>query len=219
MSAKTGLERLHELFTAEGALPENLLNEISRAWANHPEEIFRQRCGMAEVALQETGVGELAVAALLFSGLPEAETNTVGVRDPMILKLMRGIRAVENLNTSKANIQSENFMKLLLLLSEDMQALLAVLATRIWQLRHLDTLPREAQQKLFSDLEHLYLPLAHRLGLYASKSEMEDFVMRMKHPEVYRNISRELQESERERLKYIESFVRPIRRVLASKGM
>jgi GTP diphosphokinase / guanosine-3',5'-bis(diphosphate) 3'-diphosphatase len=219
MATKTALAKLQELFAGGDILPDNVLDRIALAYGSYPEELLRQRCNIAEVAVQETGVGSMAVSALLLYGFPEAEADKTDIRDPLIIKLMRGIRAVESLNTTKANVQSENFMKLLLLLSEDMQALLCVLAIRIWQLRHLDSLTDEGQRKLLSDLEHLYLPLTHRLGLYPIKSEMEDFMMRMKHPEVYRNIARELQESERERLKYIESFIRPIRKVLAVSGM
>lgn len=175
--------------------------------------------GLALTSMLETGLNAQGALALLIYPMEEGKILALGISDPFILKMVRGIRAVVSLNTSKANIQSENFMKLLLLLAEEMQALLAVMGIRIWQLRHFGQLDSDRQKRLIADLEHLYLPLAHRLGLYRIKSEMEDFVMLQKYPDIYRSIARELADTESERQKYIEAFIDPVKALLGSRGI
>jgi GTP diphosphokinase / guanosine-3',5'-bis(diphosphate) 3'-diphosphatase len=173
---------------------------------------------MVLTAMRETGVNAHGAIAMLAAALPDKLLEDLVSAEPQIMKIVHGIKAVQILNTSKANIQSENFMKLLLLLSEDMQALLAVKGIKIWQLRHHDLLDPAALKQLVADLEHLYLPLAHRLGLYAVKSEMEDFVMHHKFPEICQSIANALRVSEKSRLTYIQSFINPIRTRLLAHG-
>lgn len=178
-----------------------------------------RRVEMVHTAMLETGVNAHGAIAMLAVSLPDKLLEELLRTEAHIMQIVHGIKAVQILNTAKANIQSENFMKLLLLLSEDMQALLAVKGFKIWQLRHHDQLDPPEQKQLVADLEHLYLPLAHRLGLYAIKSEMEDFVMHHKYPEICKSIANALRVSEKARLTYIQSFIDPIRTRLLAHGL
>ncbi|HRZ41325.1 MAG TPA: TGS domain-containing protein [Bacteroidales bacterium] len=212
-------EHLIRLFPEEEPwlhhFPERVTDKLQASGSGDEAARIHQ---MALTALIETGVSPHGAAALMLFLMPGAGEKDLKVTDPHILTLLRGIRAVEALNTRRANLQSENFMKMLLLLAEEMQALLAVLGHRIWQLRHFDTIPDSLREALLSDLEHLYLPLTHRLGLYRIKSEMEDFVMLQKHPDIYGKISRDLADTEQERHRYIERFIAPLNERLRAKG-
>jgi GTP diphosphokinase / guanosine-3',5'-bis(diphosphate) 3'-diphosphatase len=174
---------------------------------------------MALTAMHDTGVGAPAALAVMGKGLPDEDIPLEMRNRKEIMEILRGIRALLNLNTIRANVQSENFMRFLLLLSQDLQALLAVKSIKLYHLRHTDGLTDIEVEKLVSDLEHLYLPLAHRLGLYHIKSEMEDFVMQRRHHEIYRLITRALHDTEGERQAYIERFLGPVRKVLAEAGI
>ncbi len=195
-----------------------LLSMIRGKEASRWSGFTEQAADIALTAMMNTGVNAGSALAIFALNIYDQDLASAGISDPEILRIARGIKAVQNLNTEKANIQSDNFMKLLLLLSEDMQALLAVKGIKLWQMRHFELVGTTERDKLVSDIEHLYLPLAHRLGLYSVKSEMEEFIMRQNHPEIYRAISGELHESEEERLAYIERFIAPLRDILAVKG-
>lgn len=212
-------EQLVRLFSeAEPSLrdlPARVTDRLQASGSGDEAEMIHQN---AFLVLIETGVSLQGAAALMLFLMPGKGEKELNVTDHQILTLLRGIRAVEALNTRRANLQSENFMKMLLLLAEEMQALLAVLGHRVWQLRHFDAIRDPLKATILSDLEHLYLPLTHRLGLYRIKSEMEDFLMRQMHPAMYQKILRELADTEQERHQYIESFIAPLQNRLRTKG-
>jgi GTP pyrophosphokinase len=107
--------------------------------------------------------------------------------------------------------QAENFKKILLTLTDDPRVILIKLADRLHNMRTLDSMKREKQLKISSETVYVYAPLAHRMGLYAIKTEMEDLAMKFLEPDTYREIARKLSETKRERTRYINEFIRPIR--------
>jgi GTP pyrophosphokinase len=126
------------------------------------------------------------------------------------------ISTVIDSNTSTA--QAENFKKILLTLADDPRVILIKLADRLHNMRTLDSMSREKQLKIASETVFIYAPLAHRLGLYIIKSEMEDLAMKYTEQDQYREIARRLKETKRERTRYINEFIKPIKEVLQEEG-
>ncbi|MBS1655458.1 MAG: bifunctional (p)ppGpp synthetase/guanosine-3',5'-bis(diphosphate) 3'-pyrophosphohydrolase, partial [Bacteroidetes bacterium] len=109
---------------------------------------------------------------------------------------------------------AENFKKILLTLTDDPRVILIKLADRLHNMRTLDSMKREKQLKISSETVYVYAPLAHRMGLYNIKTEMEDLAMKYMEPETYKEIARKLSETKRERSKYINEFIKPIKEKL-----
>jgi len=210
---------LRQLLVAAMPESEEWLDQLTTQLDHEGKEVVAARMGMALTAMLDLGVGAPAALAVLAQTLPDEKLTWLYNVMPLTRPIVQGIRSIINLNTSKANLQSENFMRFLLLLANDIQALLAVKAIKLYRIRQPEAQCKTYDQKLVSDLEHLYLPLAHRMGLYQVKSEMEDYVMRQKEAPIYAKISRALQESEVERRRYIESFIAPVKTLLDTHGI
>ena len=123
------------------------------------------------------------------------------------------------MNDEDISIQAENFKKIFLSMSEDVRVILIKLADRLHNMRTLDAMPLEKQWKIASETAYFYAPIAHRLGLYSIKSELEDFAMQYTDPIAYNTIAAKLKKSEAERKTLIEDFVRPIKEKLIEKGI
>jgi GTP pyrophosphokinase len=116
------------------------------------------------------------------------------------------------------SLQAENFRKMLLTLSDDVRVILIKLADRLHNMRTLDSMTREKQLKIASETAYLYAPLAHRLGLYSIKTELEDLAMKYTEPEIYNEITSKLAQTKRERTRFINEFVEPIQDELGKQG-
>jgi len=114
--------------------------------------------------------------------------------------------------------KAENFKKILLTLTDDPRVILIKLADRLHNMRTLDSMKREKQLKIASETVYVYAPLAHRMGLYNVKTEMEDLAMKYLEPETYKEIARKLSETKRERSKYINEFIKPLKEKLEKGG-
>ncbi len=121
---------------------------------------------------------------------------------------------ISNVIDVGASQQAENFKKILLTLTDDPRVILIKLSDRLHNMRTLDSMKREKQLKISSETVYVYAPLAHRMGLYTIKTEMEDLSMKYLEPEAYKEIARKLAETKRERSRYINEFIRPIREKL-----
>ena len=117
-----------------------------------------------------------------------------------------------------SSLQAENFRKMLLTLADDVRVILIKLADRLHNMRTMEFMPRDKQLKLSSETIYLYAPLAHRLGLYAIKSELEDLSMKYMERETYQFIKNKLNEKKAEREKFIRDFIEPVNKVLSWSG-
>src|SRR5690606_17921671 len=118
-----------------------------------------------------------------------------------------------------SSMQAENFRKMLLTLADDVRVILIKLADRLHNMRTMDFMPRDKQLKIASETSYLYAPLAHRLGLYAIKSELEDLSMKYTDPDTYKFIAKKLNEKKAERERYVTEFVGPIKEILSEEGI
>jgi len=114
--------------------------------------------------------------------------------------------------------QAENFKKILLTLTDDPRVILIKLADRLHNMRTLESMKREKQLKVASETIYVYAPLAHRMGLYNIKTEMEDLAMKYMEPDQYKEVSQKLAETKRERTRYINEFIKPVREKLDGIG-
>lgn len=178
---------------------------------------------VSQIVASEIGLGSTSViCALLHDVVEDTETSLdeikleFGSKVSRIVDGLTKISGVFDLNTSE---QAENFRKLLLTLTDDVRVILIKIADRLHNMRTLDSMARNKQLKIASETASIYAPLAHRLGLYAIKSELEDLVMKYTEAEMYRMIAKKLSETKRERTRYINEFIKPLKDKLDAVGL
>ncbi|UYQ93319.1 RelA/SpoT family protein [Chitinophaga horti] len=182
---------------------------------------------VAQICVEEIGLGvRSAICALLHDTVEDTELTLEDVDREFgqeIAHIVDGLTKIStvidsNNNSSTTTAQAENFKKILLTLADDPRVILIKLADRMHNMRTLDSMAREKQLKIASETVFIYAPLAHRLGLYNIKSEMEDLAMKYTEQETYREIAKKLKETKRERTRYINEFIKPIKEVLQEEG-
>lgn len=175
---------------------------------------------VAKIAVGEIGLGVTsACCALLHDVVEDTEITLEDIETEFgstYSRIIDGLTKISNVVDIKAvaSMQAENFRKLLLTLAEDPRVILIKLADRLHNMRTLGSMRHDKQLKIASETTYIYAPLAHRLGLYEIKSEMEDLSLKYLRPDVYVDILRQLKETKRERTKYINEFIKPIKEVL-----
>lgn len=132
--------------------------------------------------------------------------------------LIDGIHKLEKLDTSKFLTNKENLIGLLITLNDDIRVLLIRLAMRLYDIRHVTDYPTEKQKLIIGETRMLYLPIAHRLGLYRIKNELEDRLMRYIYPKTYKQIEEKLRQTKSNRDQYTSHFVIPIAEKLTENG-
>ncbi len=179
---------------------------------------------VATIAACEIGLGATSIICALLHDVVEDTEYTIedirGLFGDKVAAIIDGLTKIKGIfDQHTASIHAENFKKILLTLSDDVRVILIKLADRLHNMRTLDALTHEKQLKISSETTYLYAPLAHRLGLHAIKSELEDLAMKYTEPEVYASISRKLKETARSRTRFVNKFVYPIKKSLAEKGI
>ncbi|MCO5290873.1 MAG: RelA/SpoT family protein [Chitinophagaceae bacterium] len=173
---------------------------------------------VAKICVEEIGLGVTSsVAALLHDTVEDTDLTLQDIeRDfgPEISKLVDGLTKISNVIDVNASKQAENFKKILLTLTDDPRVILIKLADRLNNMRTLESMKRENQLKISSETVYVFAPLAHRLGLYTIKTELEDLSMKYLEPDTYREIAKRLAETKRDRTKYINEFIKPIKEKL-----
>ena len=137
---------------------------------------------------------------------------------PEVAKIDEGLTKISTVMDTNSTQQSENFKKILLTLTDDPRVILIKLADRLHNMRTLESMKREKQLKISSETIFVYAPLAHRMGLYNIKTEMEDLAMKYMEPDTYKYIAQKLQDTKRERSRYINDFIKPIKENLDKTG-
>ncbi len=174
---------------------------------------------VALISVEEIGLGVTsAVCALLHDTVEDTEVTPEEIEKefgPLVAKIIDGLTKISNvIDSGTSTQQAENFKKILLTLADDPRVILIKLADRLHNMRTLDSMSREKQLKISSETVFIYAPLSHRLGLYNIRSEMEDLAMKYTEPDRYFEIAQKLKETKRERTRYINEFIRPIREEL-----
>src|SRR6201995_4846429 len=170
---------------------------------------------VARICSEEIGLGvRSTICALLHDTVEDTDITLEDIEREFgseIARIVDGLTKISNVVDVNASRQAENFKKILLTLTDDPRVILIKLADRLHNMRTLDSMKREKQLKIASETVYVYAPLAHRMGLYNIKTELEDLAMKYLEPEEYREIARKLSETKRERSRYINEFIKPLK--------
>ena len=173
---------------------------------------------VAQICVNEIGLGTTAIiAALLHDVVEDTDISLQFIEKEFgerVAKICDGLTKISGVLSPGSSIQSENFRKMLLTLVDDVRVILIKLADRLHNMRTLDSMSRSAQLKNSSETIFIYSPLAHRLGLYTIKSELDDLYLKYTDNKSYRLVSNKLSETKDIRDKFIRSFIRPIKKKL-----
>jgi GTP diphosphokinase / guanosine-3',5'-bis(diphosphate) 3'-diphosphatase len=173
---------------------------------------------VAQIAVEEIGLGTTSiVAALLHDVVEDTDLEIDDIeRDfgPKVAKIIDGLTKISGVFDQGTSEQAENFRKMVLTLSDDVRVILIKLADRLHNMRTLTSMPREKQLKIASETIYLYAPLAHRLGLYAIKTELEDLYLKYTDTETYKQITDKIKQTKALRDKLIKDFIAPIAKAL-----
>ena len=168
---------------------------------------------VATICAEEIGLGPTAiVCALLHDVVEDTEVTLEEIRarfGDRIARIVDGLTKLDSAYNAESP-QAENFKKVLSTLVEDVRVVLIKMADRLHNMRTLGAMPRHKQLKIAAETSFIYAPLAHRLGLYAFKTEFLDLCMKITDPENYHDIARKLQETKRVRTKYVKEFIKPL---------
>ncbi|MCX2482712.1 RelA/SpoT family protein [Pedobacter sp. MR2016-24] len=177
---------------------------------------------VAQIAAEEIGLGTTSiVCALLHDVVEDTDITLEDIEREFgkkTAKIIDGLTKIAGVFDYNSSLQAENFRKMLLTLADDVRVILIKLADRLHNMRTMDFMPRHKQLKIASETIYLYAPLAHRLGLYAIKSELEDLSMKYLEPDTYKFIATKLNEKKAERTLFVKRFVDPINEILAEQG-
>lgn len=178
----------------------------------------------AEIAVNEIGLKrDGVIAILLYQSVVNGHLNIRDVSDKygeVVAHIIRGLVRINALYSKNPVVESENFRNLLLTFAEDMRVILIMIADRVNLMRHIrDAENVEAKRQVSEEASYLYAPLAHKLGLYQLKSELEDLSLKYLEHDAYYMIKDKLNATKKARDSYIASFINPIRKKLEDAGL
>jgi GTP pyrophosphokinase len=178
---------------------------------------------VAQIAVEEIGLGTTSIiAALLHDVVEDTHLEVSDIEKsfgPKVSTIVEGLTKISGVFEHGSSQQAENFRKMILTLSEDVRVILVKLADRLHNMRTLGSMARDKQLKIASETMYLYAPLAHRLGLYAIKSELEDLYLKYTDTERYADIEEQVLKTKAERAKFIKEFSEPIEGALTKAGL
>jgi len=177
---------------------------------------------VAIIMVEQMGMGTRSVvSALLFDLVKEDSVSPEEVAtlfDGKIATILNGLLKIDDLTPQTEDTEKEKFQKLVVTLAEDVRVILVLLARLLEHMRELNYMPKAYQIKKAMESLAIYAPLAHRLGLYQIKSELENLSLKYLKPDIYRHIIRKLEQSTAKRQKYIKKFVEPLSSALKAEG-
>lgn len=190
--------------------------------SNGDPAIFRS-LSVAQITVEELGLGRTSlICALLYDIVQKERVNIDEITElfgSKVSQIIQGLVKVTNIYNQNLTQHTDNFRKLLLSFADDVRVVLIILADRLFHLRNMEHKSVKEQQLLAKEIEFLYIPLAHRLGMYNVKSDMEDLALRYLQPDTYFEIVQKLKDSEEQRQQFIQDFIDPIKHELNKLGL
>jgi GTP pyrophosphokinase len=202
---------LKKCFALEAYSPEQILNFIY------------QKTAIVDALLNEVGLGKAAVLSVLFQDF--IQKNRISVDEiektfaTNISTITKGLIRVRDLYERNTSLETENFRKLLLTFAEDVRVILIIIASQLYRMRTLNSEPEKSRSVVARETSFLYAPLAHRMGLYKIKTELEDLSLKHTSRDIYKEIAQKINESKRSRDKYIAEFIAPLKEKLRELGV
>ena len=178
---------------------------------------------VAKIVAKEIGLGATSIACGLLHDVIEDSDYTYEdlkkIFGERIAGIVNGLTKISIMNHQNISVQSENYRKLLLTLSEDFRVILIKIADRLHNMRTLESMAPDKQKKIASETVYIYAPMAHRLGLYNVKSELEDLSLKYNNPDVFNEITQKLELAKENRERYIEEFKKEVTERLKEEGL
>jgi GTP diphosphokinase / guanosine-3',5'-bis(diphosphate) 3'-diphosphatase len=178
---------------------------------------------VAKIVNQEMGLGvKSIVSALLHDVVEDTDFTLEDIENhfgPKIASIVDGLTKISGVFDKNSTLQAENFRKMLLTLSDDVRVILIKLADRLHNMRTLGSLPAAKQMKISAETLYLYAPLAHRMGFYTIKTELEDLSLKYRYPNVFQELSEKIKSQEKSHQAFIQEFSNPIKEQLDKNGI
>tara|TARA_R110002072_G_scaffold1587_1_gene13252 strand:+ start:46637 stop:48841 length:2205 start_codon:yes stop_codon:yes gene_type:complete len=171
---------------------------------------------VAKIVASEIGLDATSIAAALLHDVVEDTSYTLTDIEQMfgetVARIVDGLTKISNMPyDGDVSLQAENFRKMLLTLNEDIRVIIIKIADRLHNMQTMDSMPSHKQVKIASETLYIYAPMAHRIGLYNIKTELEDLGLKYTEPEVYNDILSKIKESKEEQDEYIRAFSKTIK--------
>lgn len=218
------LEMVHKAFEFANQAHKDIRRRSGEPYMLHPIEV-------AEIVVSEIGLGWKSICAALLHDVVEDTNYSVedisNLFGEKIASLVDGLTKIKTVldnedrkgaEVSTESLQAENFKRILLTLGDDVRVVLIKLADRLHNCRTIEFMPEHKRDKILSETMFIFIPLAHRLGLYSIKSEMENIWLKYKEPQDYKDISERINKNIAERDKAIDDFIAPIDNALKEAG-
>ena len=209
-------KRIRKAFDVANEAHKDVRRKSGEPYIFHP-------IAVARICAEEIGLGATSIVCALLHDTVEDTEITIEDIDRIFGKkearIIEGLTKISGVVDYSVSLQAENFKKVLLTLSEDVRVILIKLADRLHNMRTIGAMRRDKQLKIASETLFLYAPLAHRLGLHAIKSELEDLSLKCKEPEMFEEIQSKLKKNEEVRKRFIRHFSSPIKQELEAKGI
>ncbi len=204
---ESGVEMIRKAFVFANEAHMGVRRKSGEPYILHP-------IAVARIVAHEIGLGAKSITSALLHDVVEDTEFTVEDIEyrfgPKIAYLVDGLTKMSGVFDQNSSLQAENFRKMLLTITDDMRVIIIKLADRLHNMRTLDSMPPHKQMKIASETIYLFAPLAHRLGLYAIKTELEDLSLKYRFPEAYNDIVKKIEETETNRHELIDLFTHPI---------
>ena len=208
-------ELIRKAFDVSLEAHKNMRRKSGEPYIFHP-------IAVAMICAEEIGLGTTSIVCGLLHDTVEDTDITLedvkGMFGEKVARIIDGLTKISGVFDHTSSLQAENFKKMMLTLSDDVRVILIKIADRLHNMRTLDSMKRDKQIKIAGETQYLYAPLAHRLGLNAIKSELEDLGLKYTDPDSYGEIQQKLAETEPERKKFINKFIDPLKDILDEQG-
>lgn len=190
---------------------------------NNNHSILPTTINTALIAMENMGLRGFAILAIFLYAPVVEGVVSVGELEKVfgsdLCKIVKGLVKINDLEANQITLASENYTNLLLSMAEDIRVVLLMIANRLYLMRNAKRFPEKTRLNLAVEVSYLYTPLAHKLGLYTIKTELEDLYLKYTDPDSYDYIVQKISESKESRDKYIKEFIAPIEERLKETGL
>lgn len=212
---KEGIQQIKKAFEFADEAHKGVRRRSGEPYIMHP-------LAVAKIATKEIGLGTTSVVAALLHDVVEDTDYTVediaNLFGAKVASIVDGLTKISGVMGSDTSQQAESFRKMILTLADDVRVILIKIADRLHNMRTLASMPEHKQVKIASETLYIYAPLAHRMGLHAIKTELEDLSMKYEHPEEYQVIAKKIEAYKNQFSSLFEEFIKPIRGKLSDNG-
>ena len=210
-----GLEMIRSAYGIASLVLKDMTRSNGHPFIEHPDAV-------AKIAYEEIGLPAECIAAIYLHEasrfFPETDIAS-GKFGKDVYTIVDGLNKISTINPKDTRLEAENYKKLIVSYSRDPRVTVLKIADRLEVMRSLDMFPKLSRERKVLETMMLYIPLAHQLGLYNIKSEMEDIYFRHADPEQYRTITNKLKSTERDRQKLMTQFIEPLKQKLSDEGI